>query len=32
MGFGIGGHWHWFLYSRLFKWLNFEVQDQDTGY
>ena len=25
-GNGIG------FFSRLFKWLNFEVQDQDTGY
>ena len=30
MGFGIIGGIGFF--SRLFKWLNFEVRDQDTGY
>ena len=29
MGFGIGGIG---FFSRLFKWLNFAVRDQDTGY
>ena len=29
IGFGIGGIG---FFSRLFKWLNFEFQDQDTGY